>query len=129
VDGLEVGELVVVGVDTCAEEEACVSAVDNFVIAELDKVGLVFLVSRRNEAVDFAFQLDLLVVAERGVPFGKAGFAPGSASVLARIAGKLGGKFKRYILPVLDEDEGEHDEPMSLVCDTSRLPAFFLCRM
>lgn len=51
-DGLEVGELVVVGVDTGAEEEPRVAAVDDLVVAELDEVGLVLLVARRDEAVD-----------------------------------------------------------------------------
>ena len=48
VDGLEVGELVVVGVDAGAEEEARVAAVNDLVVTELDEVGLVFLVARRN---------------------------------------------------------------------------------
>lgn len=76
VDGLEEGELVVVCVDAGAEEEAGVAAVDDFVVAELDKVGLVLLVARGDEAVDFALELDLFVVAVGGVPFGEAGFAP-----------------------------------------------------
>lgn len=70
VDGLEVGELVVVCVDAGAEEEAGVAAVDDLVVAELDKVGLVLLVARRHEAVHLALELDLLLVAERGVPLG-----------------------------------------------------------
>lgn len=52
VDRLEVGELVVVCVDAGAEEEARVPAVDDFVVAVLDKVGLVFLVAGGYEAVD-----------------------------------------------------------------------------
>lgn len=52
VDGLEEGELVVVRVDAGAEEEAGVPPVDDLVVAELDKVGLVFLVAGRYEAVD-----------------------------------------------------------------------------
>ena len=52
VDSLEEGELVVVGVDAGAEEEARVPPVDDLVVAELDKVRLVLLVSRRDEAVD-----------------------------------------------------------------------------
>lgn len=52
VDRLEVGELVVVCVDARAKEEAGVAAVDDLVVAELDKVGLVLLVARRDEAVD-----------------------------------------------------------------------------
>lgn len=52
VDGLEVGELVVVGVDAGAEEEAGVAPVDDLVVAELDEVGLVFLVAGGYEAVD-----------------------------------------------------------------------------
>lgn len=52
VDGLEVGELVVVGVDTGAEEETRVSPVYHLVVPELDEVGLVFLVARRYETVD-----------------------------------------------------------------------------
>jgi hypothetical protein len=69
VDGLQVGELVVVGVDTHAEEEARVPAIDDFrgrqVLAgngggargggrgpELHEVGLVFLVTGRYQAMD-----------------------------------------------------------------------------
>lgn len=51
-NGFEKGELVVVCVDAGAEEEPCVAAVDNLVVAELDEVGLVFLVSGGDEAVD-----------------------------------------------------------------------------
>jgi hypothetical protein len=47
VDALEVGELVVVGVDAGAEEEAGIPPVDDLVVPELDEVGLVFLVARR----------------------------------------------------------------------------------
>lgn len=60
VDGLEEGELVVVGVDAGAEEEARVPPVDDLVVAELDKVGLILLVSGRYEAVDL-----MAVVSER----------------------------------------------------------------
>lgn len=77
VDGLEVGELVVVCVDAGAEEEAGVAAVDDLVVAELDKVGLVLLVAGGDKAVDLALELDLLVVAVGGVPLGETGFAPG----------------------------------------------------
>jgi hypothetical protein len=52
VNRLEVGKLVVVGIYARAEEEAGVSPVDHFVVAELDKVALVFLVTRRDETVD-----------------------------------------------------------------------------
>ncbi len=52
VDRLEVGELVVVGVDARAKEEPRVAAVDELVVAELDEVGLVFLVAGGDEAVD-----------------------------------------------------------------------------
>lgn len=45
VDGLQVGELVVVGVDAGAEEEPRVAPVDDLVVAELDEVGLVLLVA------------------------------------------------------------------------------------
>ncbi|KAJ3579931.1 hypothetical protein NPX13_g634 [Xylaria arbuscula] len=51
VDRLEVRELVVVGVDARAEEEARVPPVHDLVVPELDEVGLVLLVPRRYEAV------------------------------------------------------------------------------
>ncbi len=51
-DRLEVGQLVVVGVDARAEEEPRVPPVDELVVAELDEVGLVLLVARGDEAVD-----------------------------------------------------------------------------
>lgn len=44
-DRLEVGKLVVVGVDARAEEEACVSSVDDLVVAEFYEVALVLLVA------------------------------------------------------------------------------------
>ena len=48
----QIRELVVVGVDAHAEEEAGVPPVDDFERAELDEVGLVLLVSGGDEAVD-----------------------------------------------------------------------------
>ncbi|KYK59307.1 hypothetical protein DCS_00437 [Drechmeria coniospora] len=79
VDGLEKGELVVVGVDAGAEEEAGVATVDNLVVAELDEIGLVLLVAGSDEPVDLALELDLLLVAVGGVPLGE----PGLSSVQA----------------------------------------------
>lgn len=52
VDSLEVGQLIVIGVDTRAEEEACVATVDDLVVAKLDEVGLVFLVTRCYKPMD-----------------------------------------------------------------------------
>jgi hypothetical protein len=67
----QVSELVVVGVYACAEEQPGIAAVDHFRgAAELNEVGLVFLVARRDEAVDFTLELDLLVVVVGAVPFG-----------------------------------------------------------
>ena len=58
-DGLEVGELVVVGVDAGAEEQAGVPPINYLVVAELDEVGLVLLVARRYEAVDLVFNVEV----------------------------------------------------------------------
>jgi hypothetical protein len=52
VNSLQVRQLVIVRIDTRAEEEACVPPVDDLVVAELDEVALVLLVAGRNEAVD-----------------------------------------------------------------------------
>jgi len=96
VNRLEERELVVVGVDARAEEEPCVPPVDDLVVAELDEVGLVFLVAGRDEAMDlgegrvgrywgwegrvvvtdFALELDLLVVAVWDVPLCEPRLAP-----------------------------------------------------
>ena len=103
VDGLEEGQLVVVGVDACAKEKTRVPPVHDLVVAELDKVGLVLLVARRDEAVDLfclivafrqsrtkikgwggrglvylALELDLLVVVVGNVPLGQPRLAPES---------------------------------------------------
>ncbi|KAL8981072.1 MAG: hypothetical protein Q9177_005687 [Variospora cf. flavescens] len=51
-DGFQVRELVVVGVDAHAEEEPRVPPVHDLQVPELDEVGLVLLVPRRDEAVD-----------------------------------------------------------------------------
>ena len=67
----QVCELVVVRVYTRAEEQPSIAAVDDFRgAAELDEVGLVLLVARRDEAVDLTLELDLLVVVVGAVPFG-----------------------------------------------------------
>lgn len=51
--GLEICQLIVVGVYTRTEEEPCISPVyDLGRPAEFDKVGLVFLISRSYKAVD-----------------------------------------------------------------------------
>jgi len=57
VDGFQVRQLVVVGVDAGAEEEAGVPPVDDAVRAELDEVGLVLLVAGSDEAVDLVEML------------------------------------------------------------------------
>lgn len=49
---LQICQLVIIRVDASAEKEACIAAVDYPVVAELDEVGLVLLVARRDEAVD-----------------------------------------------------------------------------
>ena len=75
-NSLEIGELVIVCVDTGTEEETGVTAVYDLIVSELDKVGLVFLIARRNETMDFTLELNLLLVAKRGVPFGQTSLAP-----------------------------------------------------
>ena len=62
---LQIRKLIVISVDTDAEEQARIAPIDDFERAEFDKVGLVFLVARRDEAVDFAFQFDFLLILGR----------------------------------------------------------------
>lgn len=104
VDGLEEGELVVVCVDAGAKEEPGVAAVDDLVVAELDKVGLVLLVAGRDEPVDFALELDLLLVAEGGVPLCETGFAPGVgvSYMFARGGGGWSGTDWRFWMRIKD---------------------------
>lgn len=59
VDGLEVGQLVVVGVDAHTEEETGVAPIDDLVVPELDEVGLVLLIPGRDEAMDLIFHLPI----------------------------------------------------------------------
>ena len=61
---LQICKLIVIGVDTDAEEQARIAPIDDLERAEFDKVGLVFLVARRDEAMDFAFQFDFLLILE-----------------------------------------------------------------
>ena len=51
-DGFQIGELVIVRVDTHAEEQAGVTPVDDLRGAELHEVGLMLLVSGGDQAVD-----------------------------------------------------------------------------
>lgn len=101
VDGLEVGQLVVVGVDARAEEQPRVPPVHDLVVAELDEVGLVLLVPRRHQPVHLPLQLDLLLVAVRHVPLGQSRLAPARAREL--LVGELvvvGDGIRRKVLTV-----------------------------
>lgn len=109
VDGLEEGELVVIRVDAGAEEEASVAAVDDLVVAKLDKVGLVLLITWRDETMDLALELDLLLVAVGGIPFGETGLAPGVDNGRLAVGSQEVGVEGRA-LPVLDEDKGQHGD-------------------
>lgn len=59
---LQIRELVIVGVDAHAEEQPRVSPIYDLRGAELDEVGLMLLVSGRDEAVDLAFEFDFLFI-------------------------------------------------------------------
>lgn len=67
---LEVGQLVIVGIDAYAKEQSRVSPVDDLVVAELDEIALVLLVAWGYEAVDLALQFDFFFVLPGG---GKGG--------------------------------------------------------
>ena len=67
-DRFEVKELIIVDVDAEREEEPRVASVDEFVRAELDKVGELG-VSCCNEAMDLALKLGLLFVGVRAIVF------------------------------------------------------------
>jgi len=69
-DRFQVSEFVIVCVYADAEIETCVATVDNLVIAELNKVGLRFLVSRSYNTVDFLFYSDLLVIVVGNILLG-----------------------------------------------------------
>ena len=72
----KVRKFVVVCIYACAEEESSIPAVDDLrSTTEFDEVGLVFLIARRDKAVDLTLELDLLVVVVGAVPFGQAGLA------------------------------------------------------
>ena len=51
-DRLQIRQFVIVGVNTDAEEEAGVAAIDDFEGAKFDEVGLVFLIAGGDEAVN-----------------------------------------------------------------------------
>lgn len=53
----QVRQLVVIRIYAGAEEQACVAPVDDLIVTELNEVGLVFLVSGRDKAVDLFFSV------------------------------------------------------------------------
>lgn len=61
---LQISQLVVVGVDTYAEEQSGVASVDYLQRAEFDEIGLVLLIARGDKPMNFAFQLDFLFILE-----------------------------------------------------------------
>lgn len=87
-DGLQVGQVVVVDVHADAEVEAGVASVNDLEVPELHKVG-VFGISDSDHGVHFLNQLLFLVIIKLHVPLGQA----------------------RLACPVLDEDEADHGDP------------------
>jgi hypothetical protein len=70
-------------INTSTEEQAGIASVHDLeVVPEFNEVGLMLLVTWSDEAVDFAFQLLLLVVIVGAVPFGQPCFA--SALIVSR---------------------------------------------
>lgn len=49
---LQICQFVIIRIDAGAKEQACISSTDNLIVPELDEIGLVFLVSRRYQAMD-----------------------------------------------------------------------------
>lgn len=74
--GLQIRQLVIVGVDADAEEKPRVAPVDNLQVPELNEVGLMLLISRGDQAVDLAFEFDFFFITVWCVPFRQAGFTP-----------------------------------------------------
>lgn len=73
VDGLEVGEVVVVDIDTEGEEETAVAAVNKLVVTVLDEVGVAGIAGSYN-AMDLSLYLLLLGIIHMHVPLDKTGF-------------------------------------------------------
>ena len=85
VDSFQIGELIVVLVDTGAEKQARIATIDDLqVVSELYEIRLVLLIARSHQTVDFAFELLLLVVVVWTVPLGETCFA--SESEISKIS-------------------------------------------
>lgn len=65
---LEHSELIVVDIHAERKEEACVSLINDFVVPELQKVG-VLRISANNEAMHLVLQLDLFCFIVVNIPF------------------------------------------------------------
>ena len=66
-NGLKISQLVVVRIDAGAEKQARIAPIHDFHAAELDEVRLVLLIARRDQPVDFAFELNLFIILSEGV--------------------------------------------------------------
>lgn len=119
VDRLEVGQLIVVGIDADAEKETSISPIDDLVVAvlqsgrqrivgwtrsqwlsrcppsptHLDKVALILLIPRGYKSMHLSLQPHLLIVVHRHIVLGQACLA----------------------LPVLDEEPSQHGDEISRV--------------
>lgn len=58
----QIGQLVIIGVDAHAEEQAGVPSIHDLVVAKLDEVRLVLLIPWRHQSVDLVFEFKLLFV-------------------------------------------------------------------
>ena len=122
VDRLEERQLVVVGVDARAKEEPRVPPVHDLVVPELDKVGLVLLVPRRDEPVD------LLSLWSAGVRRSRKERGGGAwDGALAGIIHCLGtGGRESVRLKRGGRRESAHTSPLSLIFSSSSYGTYHL---
>jgi hypothetical protein len=98
---LQICQLVIIRIHTRAEEQPGVATVHNLVIAELDEVGLVFLVAGRDEAVHLLLSEEQLEREGEGEGDGDRGCtSPFSFIFSSSLYGAY--HFARRVFPLLD---------------------------
>lgn len=99
----QIRQLIIIRVDADTEEQPRIASVDDLRRAELHEVGLVFLIARGNQAVNFAFEFDFLfiLIMSSGALEGKSEAGLGNRTLYGAY------HFARRVLPLIGMSTGE----------------------
>ena len=61
-NSFQICQLIIIRVDAYTKEQPCITPINNLERAEFDKVGLMLLISRRNQAMHFTLEFNFFLI-------------------------------------------------------------------